>query len=76
MLIVMPNFVLFLFVKQVEKVNIGYAKTAKRIDIKKLKRTMWETLNSSKAQKDKVKYSTGFHVSLLGCYLEQLLIVN
>jgi len=44
-LVVQPN--------RVEKINIGYAKTAKRIDIKKLKRTMWETLNSSKTQKDK-----------------------
>jgi len=44
-LVVQPN--------RVEKINIGYAKTAKKIDIKKLKRTMWETLNSSKTQKDK-----------------------
>ena len=46
---------IFLLLKfQVDKIRIAYAKTAKRIDIKKLKKAMWESLSTSKGDKDKV----------------------
>ncbi|XP_065071415.1 condensin complex subunit 2-like [Rhopilema esculentum] len=38
---------------KVEKINIAYAKTAKRIDIKKLKRSIWETLDFTEGETDK-----------------------
>ena len=37
------------------KIDIGYAKTAKRIDVKKLKASMWSLLTTSKSDEDKVR---------------------
>eukprot|EP00112_Aurelia_sp_Birch-Aquarium-sp1_P018323 Seg4357.1 transcript_id=Seg4357.1/GoldUCD/mRNA.D3Y31 product="Signal recognition particle subunit SRP72" protein_id=Seg4357.1/GoldUCD/D3Y31 len=38
---------------KVDKIRIAYAKTAKRIDVRKLKKAMWESLSTSKDGKDK-----------------------
>lgn len=37
---------------KVQKIDIGYAKTAKKIDVKKLKKGMWEILVSSPSEND------------------------
>ena len=47
-----PNFFPTSYSQQVQKIDIGYAKTAKKIDVKKLKKGMWEILVSSPSEND------------------------
>lgn len=39
---------------QVQKIEIAYSKTAKKIDVKKVKKAMWDIVMSSTSLEDKV----------------------
>jgi len=41
--------------KKVAKIDISYAKTAKKMDVKRLKASMWNVLTTSKSDEDKVR---------------------
>ena len=40
--------------KQVAKIDIGYAKSAKKMDVRKLKSTMWNILTAIETEENKV----------------------
>lgn len=42
------------FEMQVQKIDIVYSKTAKKIDVKKVKRAMWDVMSSIQRDADKV----------------------
>lgn len=40
--------------EKVQKIDIAYSKTAKKIDVKKVKRAMWDIISSTSSEADKV----------------------
>lgn len=40
---------------QVQKINIAYSRTAKTVDVKKVKDVMWDIMTSSSCDADKVR---------------------
>ena len=68
--ILLIKIILFLLINllwfsllQVQKIDIGYAKTAKKMDVKKLKGAMWGIL-ADKGESDKV----GWLITLPDCW--------
>ena len=68
--ILLIKIILFLLINllwfsllQVQKIDIGYAKTAKKMDVKKLKGAMWGLL-ADKGESDKV----GWLITLTDCW--------
>lgn len=68
--ILLIKIILFLLINllwfsllQVQKIDIGYAKTAKKMDVKKLKGAMWGLL-ADKGESDKV----GWLITLPDCW--------
>jgi hypothetical protein len=49
----------------VQKIDIAYSKTAKKIDVKKVKRAMWDVMSSSPRDADKVRSIYHVAASLL-----------
>ena len=45
---------------QVQKIDIAYSKTAKKIDVKKVKKAMWNIMSMA-CEADKVRYFIKFY---------------
>lgn len=41
------TFVFFLFVKQVNKIEVNYDKTSKQVDVQALKETLWSSMQET-----------------------------
>ena len=55
----LPSFEFIISQMQVQRIRIDYAKSAKRVDVKKLKSSMWSYLTKPTAAKGKVSGEHG-----------------